>query len=170
MIRAVARGMLWTRPLQRFVLRIPKIGPALQAVAVARLAWVMSQTMNTGMDLRRALKLSLQSTRNARYLDRIERIDAEIARGNSIYEAFRRAGGFPADFLELVHAGEESGNLVESMAHAANLYQDQARAALTVLATVGGFAVWAAVAAIIIFLIFRLAMFYIGALSGAGLG
>ena len=90
--------------------------------------------------------------------------------GNSIYEAFCAAGGFPADFLESVHVGEQSGNLVESMAHVSNLYQDQARAALNILAAVGGFAVWAAVAAIIIFLIFRLAMFYVGALSGAGSG
>ena len=56
------------------------------------------------------------------------------------------------------------------MAHVANVYQDQARAALNVLATVGGFAVWVVVAAIIIFLIFRLAMFYIGVLNIAALG
>ena len=65
LVRAVSRGVLWTRPLQRFVLRIPKIGPALQTVALARLAWVMSQTMNTSMDVRLALRLGLQSTRNA---------------------------------------------------------------------------------------------------------
>ena len=169
-IQAVVRGLLWTRPLQRFMLRIPKIGPALQTVALARLAWVMSQTMNTSMELRRSLKLSLQSTRNARYIDRIERIDAEIAAGNSLYEAFHKAGGFPEDFLEAIHVGEQSGKLVESMANISNLYQDQARAALSVLATVAGFAVWVVVASIIICLIFRLAMFYIGALNGAGLG
>ena len=78
--------------------------------------------------------------------------------------------GFPADFLESVHVGEQSGNLVGSMAQVANVYQEQARAALNILATVGGFAVWTVVAAIIICLIFRLAMFYIGTLSGAGLG
>jgi type IV pilus assembly protein PilC len=168
-IRAVSRGLLWTRPLQRFMLRIPHIGPALQTVALARLAWVMSQTMNTSMELRRALKLSLQSTRNARYIDRIERIDARIAAGNSIYEAFSAAGGFSDDFLESIHVGEQSGNLVESMAQVAKLYQEQARAALNVLATEGGLAVWVVVAAIIIFPIFRLAMFYIGAVR-TGLG
>ena len=51
-----------------------------------------------------------------------------------------------------------------------SLYQDQARAALGVLATIAGFAVWIAVASIIICLIFRLAFFYLNALSGAGLG
>ena len=40
---------------------------------------------------------------------------------------------------------------MESMAHISNIYQDQARAALGILATVGGFGVWMAVAAIIIF-------------------
>ena len=47
------------------------------------------------------------------------------------------------------------------MAHLADLYQDQARGALNVLSTVAGFAVWAVVAAIIIFMIFRLATFYL---------
>jgi len=168
-IRAVTRGVLWTRPLQRFVLRIPNVGPALQTLALARLAWVMAQTMNTSMDVRRSLKLSLQSTRNAWYIDRIDRIDAEIAGGNSIYEAFCSAGGFPPDFLESIHVGEQSGSLVETLTHVSNLYQDQARAALSVLATIAGFGVWVAVAAIIIVVIFRLAMFYLGVLGGAGL-
>ena len=122
-------------PLQRFMLRIPTIGTALQTVALARLAWVMSQTMNTSMDLRRSLKLSLQSTRNAWYIDRIEAIDAQIAAGNSIYEAFSAAGGFPPDFLESIHVGEQSGNLVESMGQVSNVYQEQAREAFNVLAT-----------------------------------
>jgi type IV pilus assembly protein PilC len=168
--RAVARGVLWTRPLQRFILRIPKLGAALQSVALARLAWVMSQTMNTSMELRRSLQLSLQCTGNAWYTDRIAPIDAEIARGNSIYEAFCAAGGFPPEFLESIHVGEQSGNLVEAMTNTANLYQEQARITLSVLVTAGGFAVWTLVAAIIIFVIFRLAMFYLGVLSGAALG
>jgi len=170
LVRAVTRGMLWTRPLQRFILGIPRVGPAFQTLALARLAWVMSQTMNTSMELRRAMKLSLQSTRNSWYVDRIERIDAQIAAGNSIYDAFCAAGGFPPDFLQSVYVGEQSGNLVESMAHLSNLYQDEARAALNVLASVGGYAVWILVAAIIIFFIFRLAAFYLGALNAAGLG
>jgi type II secretory pathway component PulF len=167
-IRAVARGMLWTRPLQRVLLHIPKLGSALESVALARLTWVMSQTMNTSMDLRRSLKLSLQSTRNAWYIDRIDQIDAEIAAGNSIHEAFSAAGGFPEDFLATLHAAEHSGSLVESMAHISNEYQDQAKAALNVMATIGGFAVWVVVAMIIIFMIFRLAMFYVGVLNAAG--
>jgi type II secretory pathway component PulF len=165
--RAVSRGMLWTRPFQRLILGLPKIGSALQSVALARLTWVMSLTMNTTMDLRRSLKLALTSTRNAWYTDRIDTIDAQIAAGNSIYEAFAEAGGFPDDFLNTLHAAEESGKLVESMAHISNEYQDQAKSAMTILAQIAGFAVWIGVAAIIIVLIFRLAGFYVGVLNNA---
>ena len=101
---------------------------------------------------------------------RIGQIDDQIAAGNSIYEAFSAAGCFPSDFLESVHVGEQSGNLVESMAHLSGVYQDEARSALDVLGTVAGFSVWFGVAAIIVFLIFRLAAFYFGILNNAGLG
>ena len=166
-IRAASRGLVWTRPIQRGVMRVPVLGPALQTLAVARLAWSMHVTMNAGMEVRRALRLSLRSTRNARYTDQIERIDAEIAAGNSIFEAFSRAGCFPVDFLDTLQVGEQSGQLVESMAWLSRQYQDHARTALATLTMVAGFAVWAVVAGLIIVLIFRLFMFYLGAINDA---
>ena len=53
--------------LQR--LRIPVLGPALETLALSRLAWAMYLTMNTGMDVRRAMRLSLASTNHARYIE-----------------------------------------------------------------------------------------------------
>ena len=166
-IRAASRGLVWTRPIQRGVLALPVLGPALQTLCLARLAWSMYQTMNAGMELRRSLRLSLRSTGNARYTDQIGPIDAEIGRGNTIYEAFHGAGGFPADFLDALDVGERSGKLVESMARLSEQYQAQARAALATLTAVAGFGVWAVVAGLIIVLIFRLFGFYLGAINQA---
>ena len=53
--------------------------------------------------------MSLRSTQNARYTDQIPTIDAEIVGGNSIHESFRVAGGYPADFLDTLAVGEQSG-------------------------------------------------------------
>ncbi len=169
-VRAVGRGLVWTRPIQRAILSLPAVGKPLQTVALARLAWSLHLTFKTGMEVRHALRLSLRSTRNARYTDRIDAIDAQIAAGNSIYEAFVRAGSFPTDFLDSLAVGEQSGRLTESMESLSHQYQAQARVALAVLTRLGGFAVWLVIAAIIIALIFRLAMFYIGILNSvAGL-
>ena len=142
------------------MLKIPGVGKPLQILALSRLAWSMHLTMNTGMEVRRALKLSLRSTQNARYTDQIPTIDAEIAGGNSIHEAFLRAGGYPVDFLDTLAVGEQSGKIVESMGLLARQYQDRARMAMAALAVVAGVAVWALVATFIIVMIFHIAFFY----------
>jgi type IV pilus assembly protein PilC len=164
---AMARGLVWTRPIQHFMLALPGIGKPLQIMALARLAWAMHITMYAGMEVRQALKLSLRSTQNARYTDQIPEIIAEISAGNSIHQAFFRAGGYPADFLDTVAVGEDSGRLVESMEILARQYQDQARSALVILTTLGGWGVWALVAALLIAVVFRLFSFYVNILSNA---
>ncbi len=167
-LRAINRGLVWTQPVQRLVLRIPAVGRPLQTMALSRLAWSMHLTMNTGMDVRRAMKLSLRSTRNARYLDQIPAIDAEIASGNSIHEAFCRAGGYPVDFLDTLAVGEQSGQVVESMGRLARQYQEQARTAFFTLAMIAACLVWAAIGAMIIFMIFRVFMsMYLGPINDA---
>ena len=155
-LRAINRGVMWTRPIQRLILRIPALGGPLQTIALERLAWSMSLTMNTGMDVRRALALSLRTTQNARYLDQIPTIDAEIVAGNSIHEAFCAAGGYPADFLDTLAVGEQSGKVGESMENLARQYRERARMALSALAVVAGVGVFVMIAAFIIVLIFRI--------------
>jgi type IV pilus assembly protein PilC len=159
-IRAGNRGLMWTRPIQRFILRIPALGRPLQTIALERLAWSLHLTMNTGMNVRKALNLSLRSSQNARYIDHIPTIDAEIVAGNSIHGAFVRAGGYPADFLDTLAVGEQTGQISESMERLAKQYREQARLAISALAVLAGVAVYALVAAFIVVLIFRGALFY----------
>ena len=164
--RAIHRGMLWTRPIQLLLLQLPVVGRAFQQIALARLAWSMHLTLDAGMPLRRALNISLRSTRNARYTNHLRSIDEEIEAGNPVCEAFEETRAFPPDFLDAVRTGEHAGTLVETMGSLSQQYREQAAAALRILAIAGGFAVWIAVAIIIIIFIFRLAFFYIGILSG----
>jgi len=166
-VTAANRGMVWTRPVQRLLLQLPGLGKPLQTMALARLAWAMHLTMSTGMEVRNALKLSLLSTQNARYIDQIPEILAEITAGNSIYGAFFTAGGYPPDFLDTLDVGEQSGKIVESMETLSRQYQEHAKLALAAISIIAGWAVWAAVAAVIITLIFRLFSFYLGQINAA---
>ena len=50
--RAITRGLVWTKPIQRLVLQLPGIGRPLQTLALARLAWSMHVTLDAGMDVR----------------------------------------------------------------------------------------------------------------------
>jgi len=163
--QAIRRGMVWTRPIQLFLLRVPLLGQAFQSVALARLTWSMHLTLDAGMELRQALGISLRSTRNARYTDHVRSISEAIEAGNPIHEAFLETGAFTPHFLDAVRVGEQSGKLVESMGLLSRQYREQAEAAFRALTVLGGFAVWLLVAAIIIVFIFRLAFFYINTIS-----
>ncbi len=164
---AISRGLVWTRFIQRGVVHVPVVGKAIECLALGRVAWALNLTLNAGMDTRRAVALSLKASRNARYTDHLRAIDADIAQGTSLFETFQRTGVFPVSFMDVVHVGEQTGMLVESMEKLAGQYRDEAEAAMRILAVAGFFAVFALIAAIIIALIFRIFSFYLGTLNDA---
>ncbi len=151
-------------------MRVPKLGPALETIALSRLAWSLYVTFESGMDLRQALALSLRSTHNARYVSQIEPIWLSIRSGRELHEALAATRVFPRSFLDAVEVGEHSGRLSETLAILSEQWQDEARRALAVLTQIAGFAVWAMVAMLIIMIIFRLAMSYVNILNNAASG
>ncbi len=168
--RAIVLGKLWTAPIQRLVLRIPKIGSALRTLAVARFAWTLHLALDAAMDVKPAMALAISSARNIDLIEQRDRMLAVIERGGDIHEALTNTGRFPREFLNAVHTGEESGRLVETLAIVARQQQEEARAAMAIFTRLAGYAVWFCVAAIIITLIFRLAGFYFGVINDAARG
>jgi type IV pilus assembly protein PilC len=154
--RATVRGVLWVAPLQRAVMRVPQLGHAIETLAIARLAWAMHVTMNSGMEVREALKLSLRSTQNVVYTQHIDTVIRKITAGQEIYEALRETGAFPLDFLDAVQVGEDSGQLVESMGRLADQYQDQAKLAMNTMTILLGVAISGLIAGIIIYFIYQI--------------
>jgi len=154
--RATVRGAIWAAPVQRVLMRVPKLGGALETFSLARLTWAMRVTLNTGMDTRKALALSLASTRNVLYTQHTEKVLKAIRSGHEIHEALKETGAFPVAFLDAVEVGEQSGMLTETMGNMSNLYQEEARSAMTVISAVLGFLVIVLLAGIVIFIIFQI--------------
>jgi type IV pilus assembly protein PilC len=164
---AVNRGMLWTRPLQRAVMRLPGIGAALRKIALARLTWALHLALNVEMDLRRVVPLVLRATGNDYYVQHSDQVVADIVDGHPMHVAFGRTGAFPADFLDALAVAEESGRIVESMDRLSKRYEEEAETAVKAIAVIFGILVAALVMGIIILMIFRLAGFYIGTINEA---
>lgn len=167
LVAALRRGHLWTRGLQRALLRIPAIGDCLEKLALARMAWALHLLLNVALDLRRVVPQALRATGNDYYIRHSDEVVAAVAAGEPLHVALSRTGAFPSDFIDSLAVAEESGRIVESMDRLSKRYEDEAEAAFRALAVIGGFAVWALVAALIIFFIFRLAGFYFGAINEA---
>jgi len=164
-VRAIMRGALWVGPVQKLILRIPKIGRAFETLALSRLAWTMHVTFGSGMDMKEALQLSLRSARNVEYSNSSDAVWASIRRGSDLTDALAATGSYPREFLDTIEVGEQSGRLSESLGKLAEQYEQEARAALVILTRILGFVVWLAVALMIIFMIFRIASFYIGTIN-----
>ncbi|MBS0209718.1 MAG: type II secretion system F family protein [Planctomycetes bacterium] len=163
--QATRRGVFWARPLQRGLFLVPVIGNTFETLALARFAWSLELTYGSGMDVLKAIPMSLRSTQNAHYTDHIDSVTLRVRKGQEITEALAATGAFRTDFLDAVEVGEKSGRLSETLANLSEQYNDRAQRALAALATVAGFAVWAVVAALITIVIFRLASFYFGMLD-----
>jgi type IV pilus assembly protein PilC len=167
-IYAIHRGLVWTNPVQRALLRVPVLGKALESLALARLAWSLHLTLMSGMDIRRAVRLSVRSARNARYTAGLQSIDARITAGDSLFEAFVETYAYPDTFLDVLRVGEEAGKLDESMARLARQYREEAESAMKALGVFGFFVVFGLIALMIIVVIFRLVtLMYLGPMYDA---
>ncbi|MCE9546503.1 MAG: type II secretion system F family protein [Planctomycetia bacterium] len=148
-VRILMSEAAWTGPLQRLVYSTPFLGHTLQMVALSRLTWALGLSLESGMEIRRAIAAGFRSTHSAIFTEQIPRIVSRIEGGQTIHEALVPCRVLPQELLDAVDVGEQSGQLPETLLRQSDEYQDRARAALAMLAVVAGFLVWGLVAVII---------------------
>jgi type II secretory pathway component PulF len=166
--RLLTRSLRHKAAVDRFLLRVPAIGPCLEALALARFCLGLRLTLGAGLPVKAAVKRSLDATGNAAYLAGYEDAAAVLRRGDDLTAILRACAIFPQDFLDIVANAEEGGRTPEVMEKQAEFYQEESSLRLRVLTRVAGFGVWLVVAVVIIAMIFRIAMTaYIGPLNDA---
>lgn len=154
----LTRSLAGTYRLHSALLAIPVLGPALQTLALSRLAWSLHLTHETGMDLGEAVQLSLETTGNACYAVQAPSAKSKLLEGDTLTATLASEGRYPRDFLDTLEVGEESGRISESMAVLSEQYRERANAALATLTMLAGFAVWAMVALLLVVIIIRIFM------------
>lgn len=164
-LAAVRRGAAGTRTLQQLALRIPVVGRAVETLAMAQFTWALQLVLDTPMDLRKALPLALGATGNDAYARLGPQVAQRVGQGGTIHAALAETGAIPRELLDAIEVGEQSGMLAETMQRQAREYQERAATAVKVLGQALGYAVWFAVMALLILLIFRVFSFYTGTIQ-----
>jgi type II secretory pathway component PulF len=160
----VAGYLLVTRLLQQkaivdaLVLHVPVLGPCLLSIALARFCLALRLTMDTSMSIIAALRLSLRATGNAAFAAQGDVVKEVLRGGDDLTMALAKTDLFPEDFLNILANAEEGGRLPEVMRHQAEHYQEEAERRLTMLMRMASAGVWLGTAALLIFLIFSMAM------------
>jgi type II secretory pathway component PulF len=164
----ITRGLKHQAAVDELLLHIPVIGPCLQSIALMRFCVALRLTMETGMPIASAVKLSMRATGNAAYESKEELVRSQIKGGEDLTDALREARVFPRDFLDIMTNAEEGGRVPEVMRHQGEYYEDEARRKLVILSQAASWGVYGIVAMLLIFMIFRFWFSYFNLLNSFG--
>lgn len=104
-------------------LKTPIYAPNYKRMIWSRFARTMSSLLGSGMNLITALEMSKEIIGNRIYDRVLERVGRDIASGATLAESLEKSGLFPAMMVEMVRIGEETGNLEDMLARAADLLE-----------------------------------------------
>lgn len=166
----VTRVLHQQQLVDAILLRIPVVGPTLLALALMRFCLSLRLTLETGMSISAALRLCLRATGNHGFIGYSDAIVDAVKHGDDLADSLALCRFFPAEFIHILATAEEGGRVPEAMRHQADYYEEESARRMTVLTMAAGAAVWVAVAILIIIVIFRIALTYIGMLDPAKYG
>ena len=161
----LTRSMKQKEWVDRFLLRVPAIGGALHAVVMNRFTLALHITLDTGLSITKALRLSLNATGNAAYAAQGDVVAAALKSGKSLHEALVDSCLFSDDFLNLIASSEEGGRVPEMMRHQADFYSEETARKLTALTNAATTVVWLIYAGFVIYAIFKIAAVYLSAIG-----
>jgi type IV pilus assembly protein PilC len=164
----------WTRHslvgqkfLDPFLLKVPVLGKCLRSFAIARFSWAFAITQQSGMSIQPSLESSFKATSNGAFTAAYPEVWRMLQAGETLGDSLAATKLFPEDYLQMVHSAEVSGTVPEMLDHLSPQFEEDARLSLQTLTTGLAWAVWVMVAGFIIFMIFRIFSFYLGALNTA---
>lgn len=170
-LKVATENLKFRSRLEGLFLNVPGWGPALLAFAVLRFAVALRMCAEAGLRAEKTLHYCFRATCNARFQQGEERAIEVVKRGNELVEAIEASRApFPKDFIGALLTGEETGNTSEVMDRLADRLREDAERKMKGAAQMTGYMIYALVALMIIFFIFRIASVYLGALNNAANG
>jgi len=105
--------------------RIPVVGPVLQASFYAQFSQTLANLLGNGVTLLQAMKLVADATPNVFYRQRLQQAATQVSEGFSLSRALRQGGGFSDMFLDLVGVGEQTGDLAKALEKAGARFEKE---------------------------------------------
>jgi type IV pilus assembly protein PilC len=133
---ALGRRPEGRRTVDRLRLRIPVVGPLVQAAILSRSARMLGTLVHVGVDLSTALGVIGTAAGSPLHAEHLERTARAIAHGETLASAFDAAGALDPMFVTLVAVGEDTGMLDDLLLKAADYFDADVAATIAVLSAV----------------------------------
>ena len=120
----------------RFKLKVPKIGPVVLKVTMARFTRTLSTLVAAGVDIIQALEITGQTAGNWRVESALSDVRAKVHEGVPIAQPLVENDIFPPMVSQMVKIGEETGELEKMLGKIADFYEDEVDAAIQSLTSI----------------------------------
>ncbi|MFZ2960758.1 MAG: type II secretion system F family protein [Candidatus Ozemobacteraceae bacterium] len=119
---------LWNRPELRRRLEVAAEGVPLAGtflLTVRHEAWSrnLAMMLRCGVPLLESIRVSRACSSSLTQKDRLELVEHALEKGKALSQALQAAGGFPAMMLQMIEAGEASGDLAGMLGLVAGEYE-----------------------------------------------
>jgi type IV pilus assembly protein PilC len=131
---AVAAGLaIWTwlkRPghrerVDRWMLRLPGIGPIAQKFATSQAARTLATLLGGGIPLVNAIDVSARSIQNRHMARELQDAAQQVREGRALSASLGDSGVFPDVAIKMVEVGESTGALQEMLNSLADFYDEE---------------------------------------------
>jgi len=123
------RAWLRTPPgrlaLDRFMIRVPIIGPVFHRFAVSRFMRTLGTLIAGGIPAVTALGMSARAVGNLEFEHRLLEVERKVREGSSLWESLEATGLFNDIAIEMTRVGESTGSLHDMLANVSDFYDEE---------------------------------------------
>lgn len=131
-IRTESGGRVW----DRFRLRALLFGKLHKKTVIARFTRTLAILLRSGLPLVQALETAKLSAGNRIVEEAVEKTTRRIGEGADFAGQLKGSGVFPPLVVQLVRAGEQSGELEDMLEKAAEVYEDDVESSISSLTSI----------------------------------
>lgn len=106
----------------RLLLKIPVVGVLVRKIYVSRFSRTLATLLSSGVPILRSLDIAREVIGNAVIAEAIVNVRESVEHGQKISEPLKISAEFPSDAVQMIAAGEETGNLEGMLNKTADFY------------------------------------------------
>ena len=168
--KVMVRNLAGRQFLDPILMKIPVLGKCMRSFAIARFSWAFALTQQAGMRIEPSVTQSFKATANGAFAMGRDVAWQRLKEGESLTDSLEATRLFPDDYIHTVHVAESSGTVPEALDRLSPQFEDEAQRSLRALTAMLGWGTWAIVAIFIVYMIFNIALQYVGMLNRAASG
>lgn len=118
-----ARSEAGKMTLDKFVLKIPFLGPMVVKSNLMRFAFTSSILLRAGVQITRVLRVAMNTVTNPSLRERLNGALQHLLSGESFSSSMEQTGLFPASSIEMMAVGERTGDLDGALHNIADYFE-----------------------------------------------